>query len=95
MLNRYKFGDETVGMTLEFRCKRVNVAWMHTDEVGYQEQSANAVKMATRVVMAISDGTGVEVEKAMAGEVFRGKSFDNGLTLRGSCQGGYCLLSFQ
>ena len=93
-LTRYVFGDEIVGLKLEFRCTRVNVAWMATTEAGYEEKSAKAQAMATRAVVAISGGVGIEVEKAIAGEVFSGKGFDNGMTLKGSCLSESCLLSF-
>lgn len=94
-LTRYKFLNKVVGVTVEFRCDRLNVAWVNTDAADVAEQVKQNRELATKAVAALSGGDGHEVAQAMGGEVFRGKSLLSSLELRGSCTGDYCLLTFR
>ncbi|MDF5870819.1 hypothetical protein [Pseudomonas aeruginosa] len=94
-LTRYKFLDDTVGVTVEFRCNRITVAWINAQDADLADKVKKNRELATKAVAALSGGNGHEVDQAIDGEVFRGKSLLNGLELRGSCPGDMCLLTFK
>lgn len=95
-LTRYKFLHKLLGVTVEFRCNRINVAWVNAPDADVADQVKKNRELATKAVAALSGGDGHEVEQVLGGEVFRGKSLVSGLELRGSCQAGdMCLLTFQ
>lgn len=94
-LTRYKFLDKLLGVTVEFRCDRLNVGWVNTDAADVAEQVKRNRELATKAVAALSGGDGHEVAQAMGGEIFRGKSLLSNLELRGTCEGDFCLLTFR
>lgn len=93
--SRYKFGDKTFDMQLEFKCNRINVGWTIATEPEYQEKSKQASALAQRAVAVLTGGSGVEVERVVAGAVYDGRTFSNGLSVNGSCQMNSCLLTFK
>lgn len=94
-LTRYKFADKSTGVTVEFRCDRINVGWLNAPEPELAEIAKRNREIAVRAMASLSGGDGHEVEQAIQGEVFRGKSLLSSLVLSGSCVGDMCLLTFR
>lgn len=94
-LTRYKFLNKVVGVSIEFRCDRLNLSWFNGDDPEVVEQVKANRELAGKAMAALSGGDGHEVAQAVGGEVFRGKSLLSDLELRGSCQGDICLLTFR
>lgn len=94
-LTRYKFLNKVVGLSIEFRCDRLNLSWFNGNDPEVVEQVKQNRELATKAMAALSGGDGHEVAQAVSGEVFRGKSLLSNLELRGSCQGDICLLTFR
>lgn len=95
MTTRYTFGDEIFDMKLEFKCNRINVAWTSATEPQYEARSKQAVMLAQRAVTALTGGNGIEVERVLAGGMYRDRTFTNGLSVSGSCVMSACLLTFK
>ncbi|MET1080293.1 MAG: hypothetical protein ABWY06_19955 [Pseudomonas sp.] len=94
MVTRYKFSTDDLGVSLEFKCKHTNVAWIVLGEEEYKDRVKSNVDSASRAVKAITGGSGIEVEQVMNGQIYRGKKFSNGLRVNGGCGGSLCLLTF-
>ncbi|WP_144924054.1 hypothetical protein [Pseudomonas sp. SJZ078] len=95
MTTRYTFGDKVFDMKLEFKCDRINVAWTGSDDPKNKARVINATVLAKKAVSALTDGSGIEVERVLSGGIYKSRTFDNGLVLRsGSCAMNACLLTF-
>lgn len=92
---RYTFRDEIFAMKLEFKCDRINVAWNGSREPQNVSRSQYAAQLAQRAVIALTQGSGVEVERVMDGAIYKGRTFSNGLSLSGGCVMNTCLLTFK
>lgn len=93
--SRYKFGDKTFDMTLQFKCNRINVGWTVATEPEYEERSKQASALAQRAVAVLTGESGIEVERVLAGGKYDGRTFSNGLSVSGSCVMNSCLLTFK
>ncbi|AZD84744.1 hypothetical protein C4K14_1910 [Pseudomonas chlororaphis subsp. aureofaciens] len=93
--SRYKFGDKTFDMTLQFKCNRINVGWTVATEPEYEERSKQTSALAQRAVAVLTGESGIEVERVLAGGKYDGRTFSNGLSVSGSCVMNSCLLTFK
>lgn len=78
MNTRYTFGDKVFDMKLEFKCNQINVAWTGSDDLKYEASKKQVVKLAQRTVVALTNGSGIEVERVLAGVCIRGDHFRMG-----------------
>jgi len=92
---RYTFGDKVFDMKLEFKCDRINVAWIGSKEEQNQSRSDQAKELAKRAVAVLTQGDGVEVERVLAGESYKGRAYPNSIIVSGSCVLNSCLLTFK
>ncbi|MBC2660012.1 hypothetical protein H7A76_31670 [Pseudomonas sp. MSSRFD41] len=91
----YTFGDKTFSMKLEFKCDRVNVGWITATEPEYEARSKQASVLAQRAVALLTGENGAEVERVQAGGKYEGRTFSNGLSVKGSCAMNSCMLTFR
>lgn len=93
-VKRYTFQQDP-HVKLEFRCNRVNVAWMQYPERGFERKNQTAIQLAMRAAAALSNGNGQEVAEAARGGPIRDQSMPSGLMVSGSCIADSCLLTYR
>lgn len=92
-VTRYFF-KQSPDMVLEFKCDRINVAWDQFNNPPQPAKNAEVAALAKRAAAALVGNNGAEVDRALAGHVFKGEDMGNGLKINGSCQTS-CLLSYR
>lgn len=95
MTTRYSFGDKVFAMKLEFKCNRINIAWIGSREPQYEARSKHAEALAKQAVAALTQGDGTEVQQVLDGSSYKGRTYSNGVGVSGSCAMNSCLLTFK